>query len=300
MTLVFSFSCRQPSTGEKVEDREDQKAGPVPSAGVLPDSLPEPEGMVLFRGGQIVMGSESPLPNQGPPFERFVEPFYLDVHPVTVGAFRKFILETGFRTEADKFGNAGVFDLAAGQWSLVDGANWENPFGRGREKAANDHPVTQVSWNDAVAYCLWAGKRLPTEAEWESAARNGENTGDRFPWGNELNPAGKFMANHWQGNMTDPQGADGFVYTSAVGYYGYTPSGLTDMSGNVWEWCADTFRPYPGSRGYFNVSEETKTIRGGSFFYDAAGEESLTVWYRAGNTTETSLFNMGFRCARNP
>jgi sulfatase modifying factor 1 len=112
---------------------------------------------------------------------------------------------------------------------------------------------------------------------------------------------GKYMANVWQGNsITETQGEDGFVYTSPVGHFGYTESGLSDMGGNVWNWCEDTFKLYPGNMNEFNEDPQTKVMRGGSFFFDQNLEKSYTVTFRAPNTSETSLFNIGFRCASNP
>ena len=121
------------------------------------------EEMVFFQGGEIQIGANTGIPFQGPTFKTFTQPFYLDVHPVTVSMFRQFIEATGYRTDAEKFGNAGVFILSLGQWQLVENANWKFPFGPSGIQAIDDHPVTQVSWYDAMAYCDWAGKRLPAE-----------------------------------------------------------------------------------------------------------------------------------------
>ena len=128
-----------------------------------------------------------------------------------------------------------------------------------------------------------------------------ENSGkskSRYSWGNELVINGKYMANVWQGESTsEKQGADGFIYTSPVGSYGTSTAGLADMGGNVWNWCQDTFKPYPGNQEPFQLNDQIKVIRGGSFFFDQQGEMSYTVSFRGQNTYETSLFNLGFRCA---
>ncbi len=255
--------------------------------------------MVYFKGGIITIGSNNRFPNQKPAFEIKVSAFYIDKSPVTVAEFRRFIEATGFVTEADKFGNAGVYHTGQGRWSLVEGANWEYPLGPGHPKAEDNHPVTQVSWNDAIAYSRWAGKRLPTEIEWEYAAKNGKNTDNKYSWGNRIVVNGEYQANIWQGTKNQNTKIDGYLYTSPVGAFGKTPAGLTDIAGNVWEWCSDTYMPYEGSDARFYPNPEVKVIRGGSFMFDDAGEESCTVTFRGHNTRETSLFNIGFRCAKD-
>lgn len=264
-------------------------------------AVPDSTGtMVFFEGGSFLMGSEKGLPNERPVHRVEVKAFYLDRSPVTVAQFRRFVAATGYKTEAERFGDAGVFNFSTQQWELQKGATWEYPLGPSGAKAGDDHPVTQVSWNDATAYAAWAGKRLPTEAEWEYAARNGGKSDTRFSWGEQLVENGRFQANVWQGSsLSDRRTEDGFLYTSPVGYYGETAAGLTDMGGNVWNWCADVFRPYPGSSEPFPVSPEVKVIRGGSFFFDQNGENSFSVSGRAMNSHETSLFNTGFRCAKD-
>ena len=254
--------------------------------------------MVFFEGGTFMMGSASGTPGEQPAHEVTVNSFRMDKYPVTVRDFRRFARETNFLTDADKFGDSGVFDFNTSGWKLVPGANWEYPLGKNLPKADDNHPVTHVSWNDAAAYASWAGKRLPTEAEWEYAARCGGKSNTRFSWGNELVSNGRFMANVWQGDdVSARQGADGFVMTSPVGHFGETPCGLTDMGGNVWNWCSDVYRPYPGNNIPFRENTEVRVIRGGSFFFDQLGENSFTVSGRSSNTQETSLFNTGFRCA---
>ncbi|MEL7589051.1 MAG: formylglycine-generating enzyme family protein [Prolixibacteraceae bacterium] len=268
-------------------------SGIKPAAGSGPA---DESRMVNFEGGIFMMGSSAGMAQ--PAHRVKVEAFRLDRSPVTVGEFRHFISETGYKTDAERFGNSGVFDFNSGTWELVAGANWQYPLGRNASAAADDHPVTQVSWNDAVAYAVWAGKRLPSEAEWEYAARCGGKVNSRFSWGDRLIVGGKYMANVWQGTaLTDKQGEDGFLLTSPVGFYGETVCGLTDMGGNVWNWCSDTFKPYPGSTVPDPGNPDLKIIRGGSFFFDQNGENSFSVTGRAFNTSETSLFNTGFRCA---
>ncbi|GET25364.1 formylglycine-generating enzyme family protein [Prolixibacter sp. NT017] len=254
--------------------------------------------MVHFLGGTFMMGSGKGLSNEKSVHQVTVKSFYMDRTPVTVAEFRRFIKSTGYITDAQNFGNAGVFNFQKGQWELVRGAIWEYPFGPDGPKAPDNHPVTQVSWNDALAYAEWAGKRLPSEAEWEYAARCGGENKSTYSWGDKLIVDGKYQANVWQGNqITDRQGADGFVYTSPVGYYGETACGLTDMGGNVWNWCADVYEAYPGGGYTVQPNQNVRVIRGGSFFFDVNGAYSYTVSARSMNSIETSLFNMGFRCA---
>ncbi len=287
-----------------------------------------PEGMVYFQGGNLKMGAVDGLPNERPVHTVSVDDFYLDTHPVTVGDFRKFVASTGYRTEAEKFGDAGVFnverlqkmiveagyqvaemeklsyqgmnDLQSRGWELVPKAYWEYPLGPSEHRAQDDHPVTQISWNDAVAYAEWAGKRLPTEAEWEYAARSGRNAQRQYSWGNELAPDGVFKANVWEGNfpITNNE-ADEFYYTSPVGAFGITDCGLSDMGGNVWEWCSDTYRPYPGSTDSYQTAETDKVIRGGSFLCDESFCHGYRVSARTFCSAETALFHQGFRCAQD-
>ena len=298
--VCFLASCSNQPKDAKQPQAEDTNT-PKEKA-VTKDSPSSAEvdytGMVMFPAGSYIVGSEKGLPNEKPVHEVKLEAFYIDQSPVTVAGFRKFITETGFQTEADKFGDSGVFNFTAGQWELRKSANWQYPFGRDGEKAADDHPVTHVSWNDAKAYAEWAGKRLPTEAEWEVAARSGQNDDRRFSWGNQLLVDGQYKANVWQGDqVTHNSNEDSYPYTSPVGAFGENEAGLTDMGGNVWNWCADTYQLYPGNPSPFRKDENVKVIRGGSFFFDQNGEDSFTVSGRSFNSHETSLFNTGFRCA---
>ena len=255
--------------------------------------------MVYFEGGTFMMGSENGLPNEKPVHEVEVQPFYIDKSPVTVEQFNQFIDATGFKTEAEKFGDSGVYSFERQGWELLPGATWKKPFGPAGPDAKNNHPVTHVSWNDAVAYAKWANKRLPTEVEWEYAARSGKNSDNKFSWGNEVSEDGKYFANVWQGDINSTESQDGYLFTSPVGAFGENEAGLTDMGGNVWEWCADNYKPYPGNPENVREDPKVKIIRGGSFFYDQSGEDSFSVSGRSLNSHETSLFNTGFRCAKD-
>ena len=261
-----------------------------------------PPGMVAVPGGQTQIGAEDGIAWEKPQFWATVEPFFMDEHPVTVAEFRKFVQATGYQTQAEGFGDAGVLDESTKAWTLVKGANWQFPQGPNQPKAPDTHPVTQVSWNDAVAYAKWAGKRLPTEIEWEHAARNGVNTRFRYPFGNDLNaPDGKALANTWNGTFPDHDAVtDGFHYTSPVGQFGKTPLGLTDMTGNVWEWCADWKQEYAdlvAGRAPQNPTE--KAQRGGSFLCEPGWCHGYRVSGRSFSTPETSLMHVGFRCVKS-
>jgi sulfatase modifying factor 1 len=255
--------------------------------------------MIFFEGGAFMMGSNDGLPQESPAHNVTLKPFSIDKTPVTVEQFSIFAEAENYKTEAEKFGDSGVFNLDKQQWELLPGAYWKKPFGPNGPDAENNHPVTHISWNDALAFAQWAGKRLPSEAEWEFAARSGKNSGNKFSWGNEVSINGKYFANTWQGTLQAPETADGFMFTSPVGAFGENEAGLTDMGGNVWQWCADNYKAYPGSSAPISEDSNVKVIRSGSFFFDEYGDNSLTVSFRSMNSHETSLFNTGFRCAKD-
>ncbi|MGH7718800.1 MAG: formylglycine-generating enzyme family protein [Gemmatimonadaceae bacterium] len=268
----------------------------TPPAGVI-----VPAGMVYVPGGRTRIGAGDGHASEGPPFAARVEPFFMDAHPVTVAEFRAFVGATGYVTEAERFGEGGVFDLETLQWRLVDGATWERPRGPGMPPAPDDHPVTQVSWNDATAFALWAGKRLPTEVEWEHAARGARDARDPYAWGAALVEDGAHRANTWQGSFPERNtGEDGFLLTSPVGHFGTTPLGLSDMGGNVWEWTADWFRPYAERDEPFMPTEQSERAqRGGSFLCHESYCHGYRVSARSHSTPETALFHVGFRLVRD-
>lgn len=305
---VIVFSCsgtqkKEQATGnEKVTKEESPvvKESKKPAAQHKTGNATASEmEMIFFEGGKIQMGSKNGLPNEQPVHEVILKPFYIDKTPVTVAQFRAFVETTEFKTEAEKFGDSGVFNLEKQNWELRPGATWRKPFGPSGPKAEDNHPVTHVSWNDALAYAKWAGKRLPTEAEWEYAARSGKNSDNKFSWGNEITINGKYFANTWQGSVDQQKAEDGYLFTSPVGTFGENEAGLTDMGGNVWQWCADNYKPYPGNQEQVREDPNVKVIRSGSFFYDQNGEDSFSVSGRSMNSVETSLFNTGFRCAKD-
>ena len=188
-------------------------------------------------------------------------------------------------------------------WRQVYGADWRHPEGPQSELAGRGrHPVTHVSWNDATAYCGWSGTRLPTEAEWERAARGGRQ-GAAFPWGDELEPGGRHMMNVFQGAFPSTDtGADGWIGTAPTDTYEPNDFGVFNTTGNVWEWCADWYDP-----GYYRHSPRidpqgppngtVKAMRGGSYLCHASYCRRYRVAARSGNTPDSSAGNVGFRVA---
>jgi formylglycine-generating enzyme required for sulfatase activity len=253
-------------------------AGPFASA---------PEGMVWIPAGKFWMGSEEGFSDTRPVHEVYVDGFWMDQTEVTNAQFAAFVQATGYVTVAERppdpkdFPDAPPEKLVPGSivftppdgpvplnnhlvwWRYVPGACWRHPEGpqstiEGRE----NHPVVHVCWNDAVAYAEWAGKRLPTEAEWEYAARGGLDR-KRYCWGDELCPGGRWQANIWQGHFPNENTAeDGFRGTAPVRSYPPNGYGLYDMAGNVWEWCADWYQP-----DYYAISP-ARNPQGPSFSHD--------------------------------
>ena len=304
LILLISCTGKQSKNTSPAESNENIKPAPEEKVVKQKPEISEDRNskgneMIFLEGGIFEMGSENGLPNERPVHEIKIKAFYIDKSPVTVKQFRSFIQSTGYKTEAEKFGDSGVFNLDHNKWELLPGTTWRKPMGPSGPDAEDNHPVTHVSWNDAVAYAEWAGKRLPTEAEWEYAACSGKKNKNRFSWGNKVSEDGKYFANTWQGAINSPDVKDGFLYTSPVGAFGENEAGLTDMGGNVWQWCSDNYKAYPGSNEPVRENPNVKVIRSGSFFYDQNGEHSFTVTGRSMNSHETSLFNTGFRCAKD-
>jgi formylglycine-generating enzyme len=265
----------------------------------LPDTIQIPENMIFVPGGSSVIGNNNGLERERPERLMTFKGFFMDKHPVTVGDFERFVNETGYITEATKFGDAGVFDFEKRKWVLIKGASWKFPLGESGKQAESDHPVTQVSWNDAKAYCKWIGKRLPTEEEWEYAASSAGRANTPFWWGTEFKKDGVFHANVWNGEFPKENNqADGYLLTSPVGKFGENSLGLQDMAGNVWEWCESQYLPYPGSNSSA-PDEEERAQRGGSFMCDEDYCYGYRITARSGSSPETSLFHVGFRCVKD-
>jgi len=261
------------------------------------------EGMVLISGGKFLMGTTDGMPYESPVHEVAVKSFWIDKHEVTVAEFARFIAATGYQTEAERLGWSGAFNLKTARWEKTKGADWRHPEGPA-SRSADDEPVCQISWNDAAAYANWAGKRLPTEAEWEYAARGGLAQ-KKYSWGDELRPNGKPAANWWQGNFPDHNlDEDGFIARAPVGSFAANGYGLYDMTGNVWEWCADWYvddyyanSPQDNPKGPDNGEE--RAIRGGSWMCAENFCSNYRVAARSHATADSGLNNLGFRCVRN-
>jgi formylglycine-generating enzyme required for sulfatase activity len=283
-------------------------------------------GMKRLAGGGYLMGNDRDYgiadDGEGPVHPVTLTPFWIDACAVTNEQFNAFVNATGYRTDAERFGWSFVFQghltpqqqaaavrlvvQGSAWWCRVDGATWRHPEGpRSNIKRRWPHPVVHVSWHDALAYCAWAGKRLPTEAEWEFAARGGLGPGHRFPWGDELEPGGRHFMNVWQGVFPTHN-------TEADGYYGPAPAksfranayGLYNLTGNVWEWCWDWFDP-----AYYRASPPAdptgpaagarRVMRGGSYLCHASYCNRYRVDSRSGNTPDSAATNLGFRCVRD-
>ncbi|MGH7495814.1 MAG: formylglycine-generating enzyme family protein [bacterium] len=320
-----------------------------------PDPPPgkAPAGMVWIPGGEFFMGAEDPRAHMhgGPdamgdarPIHRvYIDGFWLDQTEVTNEQFERFVRATGYVTVAERtprpedFPGAPPENLVPGAvvfappdhavqlndhyqwWSYVKGASWRHPLGPGSDlKGRGDYPVVQVAYEDAAAYASWAGKRLPTEAEWEFAARGGLSR-KIYAWGDELNPGGKWMANTFQGQFpTQDQAKDTFHGLAPVAQFPANGYGLYDMAGNVWEWCSDWYRPDyfeqlaaaggvahnpPGPDTPFDPSEpmEKKRVhRGGSFLCTEQYCTRYMVGTRGKGETNTGTNHVGFRCVMAP
>ena len=259
--------------------------------------------MVSIEGGEFLMGTEDGFAYEGPIHRVAVDGFHLDETEVTNAEFAAFVEQTGYRTTAEELGNAAVFEPSSQGWLLVDGADWRHPEGPNSSIVDRDqHPVVHVSWQDADAFCEWEGKRLPTEAEWEYAARGGL-AGKRYAWGDELNPEGKYLANYWQGSFPNAdQGEDGFAGRAPVKSYPPNGYGLYEITGNVWEWVADWFdaeyyRSSPVDNPQGPRSGVDKIQRGGSWLCARNSCLGYRVAARMRTEPESGNNNLGFRCA---
>jgi sulfatase modifying factor 1 len=304
---------------------------------------PVPEGMVWIPGGTFWMGCEvCEMSDASPVHQVVVDGFWMDVTPVTNEQFAKFMKATGYVTIAERVPDARDFpgappeNLVPGSavfsppehevplnnhyqwWSYVKGTSWQHPEGLGSNLNGREHyPVVHIAWDDAMAYAQWAGKRLPTEAEFEFAARGGLDR-KRYSWGDELTPGGKWVANIWQGRFpVKDTGEDGYRSASPVRAFPANGYSLYDMGGNVWQWCLDWYRPdiyqqrtatsapvqNPQSPDTsFDPLEPgvpKRVTRGGSYLCSDRYCARYLVGSRGKSEPSTGSSNVGFRCAKS-
>ncbi len=329
--------------------------GERPSAdGPAPATPPPPPGMVYLPGGTFTMGSEGPEAeaHDGPELRVSVDPFFLDAHEVTNAEFAEFVAATGYVTVAERpidwetlaadlppgtprppdellVPSSLVFTPPDGPvplddhfnwWAFVPGADWRHPTGPGSSiDGKGDHPVVQVAYEDAEAYARWAGKRLPTEAEFEFAARGGSE-GAPFAWGEELVPDGRYLANFFQGEFPYRNtAADGFAASAPVGSFPPNAYGCVDLIGNVWEWTTDFYRP--DTKAHYRAQGQgagepchdprgpaeswdpnepwtpKRVLKGGSFLCSDQYCANYRPAARMAGATDSGQNHVGFRCA---
>ncbi|WP_266205861.1 formylglycine-generating enzyme family protein [Pontibacter kalidii] len=310
---------------------------------LVTNEKPALEQMAWIPGGTFEMGSNDFYPEERPVHRVAVDGFWIDKYPVTNSEFSVFVKATGYQTVAERFPNPADYPevdpalLVPGSlvfrkpthrvslrdhlswWTYVPGACWKNPEGPDSNlEDREDHPVVHVTFEDAVAYCAWAGKSLPTEAEWEFAARGGLE-GAIYTWGNEFAPDGRRLANTWQGAFPwQNLKSDGYEGTSPVGAFPANGYGLYDMAGNVWEWTDDFFRPRHSENAAkaccvprnpkVSAAEASfaqdrpggsipqKVLKGGSYLCAPNYCQRYRPAARQGEAIESSASHIGFRC----
>ena len=302
-------------------------------------------GMVWIPGGSFQMGSDHHYPEEAPAHTVIVDGFWMDEHAVTNVQFQRFVQATRYVTQAERAANPADYPGAKPEmlhpasvvfrktlepvdlrnhfnwWTYVPGASWRHPEGPGSSlKGRGHHPVVHVGFEDAEAYARWAGKALPTEAEWERAARGGLE-GAEFVWGNEFTPGGKAMANTWQGEFPwQNLLTDGFEGTAPVGSFRPNGYGLYEMAGNVWEWttdwyvthsevehsCCASVNPRGGDREQSYdpcvpaIKMPRKVIKGGSYLCAPNYCRRYRPAARMAQPLDTSTCHLGFRCIVRP
>jgi formylglycine-generating enzyme required for sulfatase activity len=303
------------------------------------------KNMVRIPSSEFLMGSSRHYAEEGPPHRVHVSSFWIDTHAVTNAEFAAFVAATDYVTFVEKPARAEDYPGANPEllapssvvfaqprhrvdmrdpyqwWTYVRGACWRHPHGPDSTiDGLDDHPVVQVAYDDALAYATWAGKSLPTEAEWELAARGGLE-GNEYTWGNELLPGGKYLANWWQGQFPyENTVADGFERTAPVGSFPPNGFGLYDMAGNVWEWTSDWYRPHAhvqsacctpadprgGTREHSfdpraSIRIGRRVMKGGSYLCAPSYCHRYRPAARMAQPIDTATCHLGFRCVtRDP
>lgn len=283
--------------------------------------------MILIPAGSYLIGTNTKdgfeADQEGPQLAIEMPSFEIDACTVTNTEFAEFISATSYQTDAERFGWSFVFHYFLSDvtksisqrvphmawWYAVPYADWQHPEGPDSTiENRMTHPVVQVSRNDALAYCRWAGKRLPTEAEWEIAAKGGTSY-EKYPWGADFLAGGRYHCNIWQGNFpTDNNCADGFTNTAPAKYYTPNGYGLYQVIGNVWEWCSNPariplkeFRQYNSqyfSDKFQDVDDAVYATRGGSFLCHESYCKRYRIAARNGNSSMSAANNLGFRCVK--
>ncbi len=349
--LILLAVCDSSLAAHAGDSTNSASFGPtIPNRAISPRTAPP--GMVWISGGEFSMGAHDPpdmdevgmkATKDARPIHRvYVDGFFMDKTDVTNAEFAKFVKATGYVTVAERkpraedFPGAPPENLVAGSvvfsppdhavsldnhyqwWSYVHGANWRHPTGpKSNIIGKENYPVVQIAYEDAQAYAKWAGKRLPTEAEWEFAARGGL-AGKPFVWGSQFRPNGKWMANTFQGNFPNhDSGADGHIGIAAVAQYPANGYGLYDMAGNVWQWTSDWYRPDyyqqlaaaggvarnpTGPASSYDPDEPTepkKVHRGGSFLCTDQYCSRYIVGTRGKGEVSTGTNHLGFRCVQD-
>lgn len=332
----MSACCGPSANRQGTVDAGEAGAGAAGAVGAesleLPFVVPERDprevarGMARILAGEFAMGSDDPdtFPDDGEGPVRTVSlgSYLIDETTVTNRQFASFVRDTGYLTDAETFGWSYVFHMFIGPeqrsyvmdatvpdapwWLAVQGASWRNPRGPGSSvDNLPQHPVVHVSWRDAYAYATWAGKRLPTEAEWERAARGGLDRA-KYAWGDDLTPRSRWRCNIWQGEFPRVNTEeDGFVGTAPVKSFAPNGFGLYEVAGNIWEWCADWWstdwhaedRPDTRTQPVGPSSGDKRVIKGGSYLCHHSYCNRYRVAARTSNTPDSSTGNMGFRCA---
>lgn len=311
---------RLPSTTCCTVARDDKATARPANTDVTPAECVVDHGFIRLGNVEFVMGAEDTDgfagDGEGPRRRVCCRDYAIAPRTVSNAEFRRFVRATGYVTDAERFGWSFVFEyllpdslraepvrVAAGipWWRRVEGASWSTPEGPGTDVTDRmDHPVVHVSWRDAAAYCHWSRTRLPTEAEWEFAARGGLH-GGRYAWGDELHADGIHHCNIWQGRFPDHNTVDdGFFGTAPTDAFEANGFGLFNVCGNVWEWCADWFSPnyHRVTRAVdplYMIPTGSRSMRGGSFLCHHSYCNRYRVAARSSNTPDSSTSHCGFR-----